>query len=124
MSSNRTTHELARMLEEVAVALREMPDVLLSKIQPTHSRKVKPAIDITELAGTLPHLNREEAESRLSKLGQKQLVDLCRQLKVNTGSKRTKESLVQQILWQFFEAKDELERIRTYEEKPPPQGAG
>lgn len=118
MSSKRTTHQLAELLEEIVEALRQMPDIPLSEIQPSRSSKTKPTVDIAELASVLPQLNKDEAAARLDQLGQKQLVQLCRHMKVNVGSKRTKSNLVHQILWQLFEAKNELERIRTYEEKP------
>jgi hypothetical protein len=117
MASKRTTHELATLLAEVVEALRQMPDMSLSEIQPQRARKVKSAVDTTELASKLPQMERDEAIARLEELGQGELIQLCRQLKLKLGSKRTKKSLVNQILWQLFESKDQLERIRTYEEK-------
>lgn len=117
MASKRTTHELAALLAEVVDALRQMPDKPLSELKPRPTRKVKATVDIAELATTLPQLSKEEATLGLNELGQRQLIQLCKQLKLNMGSKRTKSSLVNQVLWQFFEAKDDLERIRTYEEK-------
>lgn len=116
MTSRRTTHELAKLLEETADALRQMPDIPLSEFKP-RARKTNPTVDIVELATLLPKLSKEGATSRLNELGQQQLAQLCKQLKVNVGSKRTKSHLVKQVLWQLFDAKDELERIRTYEEK-------
>ena len=118
MTSKRTTHELASLLQQMAEALRQMPNIPLSDIRPSRSRKKEPTVDVIELATILPQLRRDEVASRLNGLGQRQLVQLCKQMKVNVGSKRTKSSLIHQILWQLFEAKDELERIRTYEEKP------
>jgi len=117
MASKRTTHELAALLVEVADALRQMPDKPLSELKPRATSKVNPTVDIVELATRLPQLSKEEVTLRLNELGQRQLIQLCKQLKLNMGSKRTKSSLVNQVLWQFFESKDELERIRTYEEK-------
>jgi len=117
MASKRTTHELATLLAEVVEALRQLPDMPLSELQPSRTRKAKPVVDISELASKLPQMGKEEAKSRLEELGQAELIHLCKQLRLNMGSKRTKKSLVHQILWQFFEAKDQLERIRTYEDK-------
>ncbi len=117
MTTRRTTHELAQLLEETAQALRQMPDMLLSGILTQRARKKKPMADIAELVSMLPQLSKEEATRRLNELGQGQLVQLCKEMKVNVGSKRTKPSLVQQVLWQLFDAGDELERIRNFEEQ-------
>ena len=117
MGSKRTTHELAALLAEVVDALRQMPDKPLSELKARPTRKLKPTVDIAELAARLPRLSKEEATLCLNELGQRQLIQLCKQLKLNVGSKRTKSNLISQVLWQFFESKDDLERIRTYEEK-------
>jgi len=116
MTSRRTTHELAKLLDETAQALRQMPDMLLSEILTQRAPKKKSAVDTAELVSVLPQLSKEEATRRLNELGQRSLIQLCKELKVNVGSKRTKASLVQQILWQLFDSRDELERIRNYEE--------
>jgi hypothetical protein len=118
MTSRRTTHELAKLLEEIAGALRDMPDMPLSELQPRRSKKAKPGIDVVDLATKLAQLSKEEAVSRLTELSQRQLVQICKELKVSVGSKKTRESLIRQIVWQLFEAKDDLERIRAYEEVP------
>lgn len=118
MTSRRTTHELAGLLQDVANALRQLPDMPLSELKPQRARKTKPSVDTIELATLLPQLSKEEARSRLNKLDQKSLTNLCKELKVNVGSKRTKSNLTQQVLWQLFDANDELEHIRTYEETP------
>ena len=117
MSSRITSHQLATLLEELASALRQMSDVPLSDLQPSRTRKAKPKVDICGLAETLPHLDKDEMSGRLDALGQRQLIQLCRLLRVSVGSKRTKPALVDQIRWHFFGAKDDLERIRTFEEK-------
>ncbi len=117
MPSRITSHQLATLLEELASALRQMSDVPLSDLQPPRTRTAKPTVDISGLAETIPHLDKDEMSERLNALRQRHLIQLCRLLKVSVGSKRTKPALVKQILWHFFGAKDDLERIRTFEEK-------
>lgn len=117
MVSKFTTHSFADFLEEVISALRQMPDIPLSDLQSSRPRKPKQTLASMEIADELPHLEKNEATVRLNKLGQRELLQLSKHLKIHVGSKRTKASLVSHVLWHFFGAKDDLERIRTYEDK-------
>ncbi|MEW6236971.1 MAG: hypothetical protein AB1656_16425 [Candidatus Omnitrophota bacterium] len=116
MTLKRTTHELANMLSEIADALKQMPDMSLMDLKPPQ-KKQKPIIDISALLDQLPKMNKENAEAQLKKLKVAELSELCKQMNVSIGSRRTKENYVKQIIWQLFESKSELEFIRTYEEK-------
>jgi len=151
MKSQITTHKLADLLEETMSALRQMPDMPLSKLQSPRSqktkkervsltsKKTKPDVikkpvehffevseikpsepqksDMREFAKTLSALNKEDAKSSLEELKQNELIQICNNLNVTMDSKKTKESLINNILWNVFVAKEDLERIRTFEDK-------
>ncbi|MFB3786687.1 MAG: hypothetical protein ACE15F_09975 [bacterium] len=116
MASARTTHTLAELLEEVTQALRQMPDIPLSELKTKEKPKKKPEVDLSHLIAHFPQFTREEAETRLKALKQKELIELCKGLQVTVGSRKTKALMIKQILWDAFDSKIELERIRTYEE--------
>lgn len=117
MASVRTTHSLAELLEEVTQALRLMPDIPLTELKVKEKPKKKPEVDISQLIAQFPQFSREEAETKLKVLKQKELVELCKGLLVTVGSRKTKALMIKQILWDIFDSQSELERIRTYEEK-------
>ena len=113
MASARTTHSLAELLEEVTQALRLMPDIPLTELKAKEKPKKKPEVDISQLIAQFSHYSREEAETKLKGLKQKELLELCKGLQVSVGSRKTKAQMVTQILWDVFDSKNQLERIRT-----------
>jgi RNA-binding protein YlmH len=124
MVSKKTTYELAKLLEEVASSLRDLPDIPLDKLKDLHksdakhTEKVVGSEHLDELMDEMSSLSRSEAESKLNKLTSKKLLELCKKVKIKAGSKQTKPNLVNQILWRYFDAKADLDHITSYQEKP------
>jgi len=116
MASQYTTHQLANKLEEICNALRELPDISLSDFQSPRSKKAEVPIELTEIANSLPRASKEETEQLLNKQSQKNLIQICRHLKINIGSNKKKKSLIDELVWHFYGAQDELELIRNYDE--------
>ncbi len=116
MASKYTIHQLATMLEEVSNALRELPDMPLSDFQPPPPAKAQSDTKVIEVAESLPQPSKEETIQLLNNQSQKNLIQICRHLKINIGSNKTKSNLIDQLVWHFYTAADELERIRNYDE--------
>jgi hypothetical protein len=124
MASKKTTHELAKLLEDVVSSLRELPDIPLTNLKEICESKVKnkdsraASLDLDGLMTKLRQIERDEAENQLNALTNKRLMEFCKKFNIKTGSKQTKSSLVQQILWNLFDAKADLDRITSYQQKP------
>lgn len=120
MAFKKTTHELATLLEEVVSSLRELPDLPLEKLKElcrselVNTERILPRTDLDELIEEISNSSRAEVESRLNKLTSKSLLELCKKVKIKVGSSKAKANLVKQILWSFFDAKADLDRITSY----------
>ena len=122
MASRKTTHELANLLEEVAALLRDFPDLSLTKLKDFYqgvgqNGTVLSDVDLDDSVEDISNLSRSEAESKLNKLTNKKLLEICKKSKIKVGSKQTKSSLVKQILWSFFDAKFDLDSIASYSQE-------
>ena len=124
MVSKKTTYELAKLLEEVASCLRDLPEISLDELKDLcksevkHTEKIVGSESLDELMHEISSLSRAEAEFKLSKLTSKKLLELCKKVKIKAGSKQTKTNLVNQILWSYFDAKADLDHITSYQENP------
>ena len=122
MASRKTTHELANLLEEVAALLRDFPDLSLTKLKDFYqgvgqNGTVLSDVDLDDSVEDISNLSRSEAESKLNKLTNKKLLEFCKKSKIKVGSKQTKSNLVKQILWNFFDAKVDLDSIASYSQE-------
>lgn len=113
MRFKQTTHSLAALLEELADALRQLPDMPTTELalpQPSKNRGVSP---LKNLLRFLPTLSRDEAATCLSYLGQRELIQLCKECNIEAGSKWAKGILAKHILWHLFEAPKEPQHIQA-----------
>jgi RNA-binding protein YlmH len=123
MVSKKTTYELAKLLEEVASWLRDIPEIPLDELKDLcknevkHIEKIVGSESLDKLMDEMSSLSRAEAEFKLNKLTSKKLLELCKKVKIKAGSKQTKSNLVNQILWSYFDAKADLDHITSYQEK-------
>jgi len=116
MSSKYTLHQLAKILEELSSSLRELPDIPISDLKILKPTDIVIDSEMIEIAEILSNLSKDEAIHLLNDQTQKRLIDLCKYLKINIGSNKTKRNLVDQLIWHIFTAKDDLHRIRNYDE--------
>jgi len=95
-------NQIQSQFDEKNSALRQMPDMPLSELQSSRSQKTKERVDIKSLSDTLPNLDKEKAISKLEKLKKKELIQLCKQLKISATSKKTKPEIINKIVEHFF----------------------
>ncbi len=118
----RTSHELADTLEELAKALRMLPEFEMHPENLTQPSRQPSAPDsghkvpsrMAELADTLHSLQRDDAEGELNALTLPALRQLSKLLQIRIPSRATKAETVRMLLEQVFDLPSGQELIRTF----------